>query len=269
MKKDLSVALLVGILVGGLLTFSLYKIITLTLRRVKTNVVSSSPTPKTITQEPLNVNLSLETSHLSFSPIIEITGTASIDGILVISSSKRDYLQVVNNDAGIKENLNLDTGLNVFLASLINSKDLISKHLYIFYAPKATDSKTYAIKMGYVIDISDVSLQINTYETKNGEKSELFLLTTDSKTDYSKLKNDELVSINKNELAIGDFVVLWNNHIAVVPKPIDNLNPPQKTLVTKTMLNNKKTAIFPADAIINLDDEVWITNNKTLVAITP
>lgn len=266
MKKDLSVALLLGSIIGGILTFSLYKITNLAIRRVKNdNLPTQTQTPKATSIKEVN-EIETSVTFLANSTTTEITGLSKANSLLVITGGIKDYPITTDSDGQFKQTVTLQPGMNTFLVSLLASDQAITKYVYIFYSPKITiESDNYTIKMGNVIDISDTSFQISTYATKNENSSEILLLTTNDNTIFEKLKVDELVAATKGELAIGDFVVVIDPYIFIIPKPTDTLPIPEKTTVTKTMLANKKLVAFPTDFKPKIDDVVWLTANKTFI----
>lgn len=270
MKKDLSLALLLGGIIGGIMTFSLYKITNLAIRKVKNNnSPTQTQTPKATNVQETN-KIETPTSILTNTATTQITGESKANNHLVITSNTKDYPLTTSPDGQFKQTVTLEPGMNTFLVSLLVSDQPMTKYVYIFYSPKITiESNNYTIKMGNVIDISDTSFQISTYATKNGSASELLLLTTDDNSVFEKLKNNELVSATKSELAIGDFVVVVDSYVFIIPKPADSLLNPEKTTVTKTMLTNKKLVVYPADYKPKLDDQIWLTANKTIIATTP
>jgi len=271
MKKDLSMALLLGGIIGGIITFSLYKITTVALKRVKNVAVqdqAKNETPKATATQPDEIQTA--TSFFTNEAATEITGESKANSLLVITDNKKDYPITTNADGQFKQTVGLKPGMNTFLVSLLIPNKPVSKSVYLFYSPKiATEPNSYPFKMGYVIDISDTSFQINTYVTKNRNASEILLSTTDEKTIFEKQKGDELITATKSELAIGDFVVILNNYVAIIPKPTDDLPTPEQTVVTKAMLANKKLVVYPVGSKLQVDDQVWLTANKTIILITP
>jgi len=267
MKKDLSLALLLGGIVGGILTFSLYKVTNLALKRVKNAAVqdqikNETPTPTVNQPDEIKIPTSFSTNKTT----VEITGESKANSLLVITSNNKDYPTTTDANGQFKQIITLQPGMNTFLATLLIPDKPVSKNVYLFYSPKiANEIDNYPLKMGYVIDIAETSFQINTYATKNGNASEILLSTTDENTVFEKQKSDALVTTSKSELAIGDFVVITDNRVTIIPKPADDLSTPQLTTMTKTILVNKKLVIFPVGSKLEVDDVAWLISNRTAI----
>lgn len=146
MRKEVSFAIIIGIILGGVILFGI------NLANQSTSNLPKEPTPSIITPTPLSENNPTSTiddqpstisipsfadNDVVFETPLVLAGTASPNSPLSIISENDDLLLNTGADGIFTSSINLIPGLNKITLSQPNQdKTIVSKTLNLYYSTK-------------------------------------------------------------------------------------------------------------------------------------
>ncbi|MCX6705745.1 MAG: hypothetical protein NTV24_01395 [Candidatus Woesebacteria bacterium] len=285
MRKEVWYAVIGGIILGLIIGFGVYRI---NFAFKKDNPTDSSPTPTPNNQDGLTIAKPNYDDVITSLPQT-VSGIASKDSWVVISTDSNDYVIKADNKGVFEKEIDLAGGVNqIIVSSIHQNKNISSQELRLIYSTQLEtprpDSQTISSESGVretvLKKVEDI---LNSPKAYLGTVTDIAEKTIQLKTDSGTIEQvsasgdnsgDSLTIVKQNptakevkfaDIAIGDYIVAMGyrngNHVLnakriliTQPTPIPQIK----------IIYGKVKSITKKEIIINESDKAAISTATKL-----
>lgn len=281
MRKEVWFAVIGGIALGLIIGFGVYRI---NFAFKKGSPTGSSPTPTPNNQAGLTIAKPNYDDVITSLPQT-VSGIASKDSWIVISSNSNDYVTKADEKGVFEKDIDLSGGVNqIIVSSVTQDKNISSQELRLIYSTQlqtpAPNSQTTSSESGVrEIVLKKVEDILNSPKAYLGTVTDIAEKTIQLKTDSGTIEqvsaegegltivkqNPTAKEVKLTDIAIGDYIVAMGyrngNHVLnakriLITQPTP---PPQIKIVF-----GKVKSISKKEIIINENDKAAITSTTKL-----
>ena len=279
MRKEVWYAVIGGIILGLIIGFGVYRI---NFAFKKDNPADSSPTPTPNNQDGLTIAKPNYDDVITSLPQT-VSGIASKDSWVVISTDSNDYVIKADNKGVFEKEIDLAGGVNqIIVSSIHQNKNISSQELRLIYSTQLEtprpDSQTISSESGVretvLKKVEDI---LNSPKAYLGTVTDIAEKTIQLKTDTGTIEQVSAEDVNLTvvdqkptvkevkftDIAIGDYIVAMGyrngNHVLDAKRIL--ITDPSSPTKIKIILGVVKS-ITKKEIIINENDK-WVINTST------
>ena len=281
MRKEVWFAIIGGIILGLIIGFGVYRI---NFAFKKGGPPQGSPTPSPNNQSGLTIAKPNYDDVITSLPL-KISGIASKDSWIVVSTNSNDYVVKTDEKGTFEEKVDLEGGVNQMIVSAVTQDNNISsQELRLVYStqletPKP-DSPTASSEAGVrEIVLKKVEDILNSPKAYLGTVTDIAEKTIQLKTDSGTIEqvsadNEDLTVIKQNptakevkftDIAIGDYIIAMGyrngNHVLNAKRIL--ITQPQPTPQIKIYYGKVKS-ISKKEIIVNENDKAAVAATTKL-----
>lgn len=281
MRKEVWFAVIGGIALGLIIGFGVYRI---NFAFKKGSPTSSSPTPTSNNQAGLTIAKPNYDDVITSLPQT-VSGIASKDSWIVISSNSNDYIAKADEKGVFEKDIDLAGGVNqIIVSSVTQDKNISSQELRLIYSTQlqtpAPNSQTTSSESGVrEIVLKKVEDILNSPKAYLGTVTDIAEKTIQLKTDSGTIEqvsaaDVELTVIKQNptakevkltDIAIGDYIVAMGyrngNHVLNAKRIL--ITQPQAAPQIKIYYGKIKS-ISKKEIIVNENDKAALVATTKL-----
>ena len=281
MRKEVWLAIIGGIVLGLVIGFGVYRI---NFAFKKGGPPQGSPTPSPNNQSGLTIAKPNYDDVITSLPL-KISGIASKDSWIVVSTNSNDYVVKTDEKGTFEEKVDLEGGVNQMIVSAVTQDNNISsQELRLVYStqletPKP-DSPTASSEAGVrEIVLKKVEDILNSPKAYLGTVTDIAEKTIQLKTDSGTIEqvsadNEDLTVIKQNptakevkftDIAIGDYIIAMGyrngNHVLNAKRIL--ITQPQPTPQIKIYYGKVKS-ISKKEIMVNENDKAAVAATTKL-----
>ncbi len=281
MRKEVWLAIIGGVILGLIIGFGVYRI---NFAFKKGGPPQGSPTPSPNNQSGLTIAKPNYDDVITSLPF-KISGIASKDSWIVISTDSNDYFTKANDKGTFEKEIDLTGGVNqIIVSGVTQDKNISSQELRLIYSTQLETPKPESPTVSSESGVREIVLKkvediLNSPKAYLGTVTDIAEKTIQLKTDSGTIEqvsaeDEKLTVINQKptakevkftDIAIGDYIVAMGykngNHVLNAKRIL--ITEPSAVPQIKIVFGKVKS-ISKKEVIVNEDDKAAIATSTKL-----